>query len=102
MSYLWKIRIHLGLSINMIRHLHDKLGISAKVLIRPSKERAARPWQRRKWTIGYTKTGRSTTQGSIVVTVATAIMVAALGERSPTETERGVARFLIVPRHSRS
>jgi HTH-type transcriptional regulator/antitoxin HigA len=31
-----------GLSINMIRQLHDKLGISAEVLIRPSRiDRAA-------------------------------------------------------------
>ena len=30
-----------GLSINMIRRLHDKLGISAEVLIRPSRARAA-------------------------------------------------------------
>lgn len=27
-----------GLSINMIRRLHDKLGISAEVLIRPSRK----------------------------------------------------------------
>ncbi len=30
-----------GLSINMIRQLHDKLGISAEVLIRPSRATAA-------------------------------------------------------------
>ena len=30
-----------GLSINMIRRLHDKLGISAEVLIRPSRTEAA-------------------------------------------------------------
>ena len=30
-----------GLSINMIRRLHDKLGISAEVLIRPSRGRKA-------------------------------------------------------------
>ena len=30
-----------GLSIHMIRRLHDKLGISADVLIRPSRGRAA-------------------------------------------------------------
>jgi len=30
-----------GLSINMIRRLHDKLGISAEVLIRPSRTRKA-------------------------------------------------------------
>ena len=29
-----------GLSINMIRRLHDKLGISADVLIRPSRTEA--------------------------------------------------------------
>jgi hypothetical protein len=29
-----------ALSINMIRHLHDKLGISAEVLIRPSRAEA--------------------------------------------------------------
>src|SRR5207302_5940937 len=29
-----------GLSINMIRRLHDKLGISAEVLIRPSRTEA--------------------------------------------------------------
>ena len=29
-----------GLSINMIRRLHDKLGISAEVLIRPSRTQA--------------------------------------------------------------
>ena len=32
---------HRGLSINMIRRLHDKLGISAEVLIRPSRGRKA-------------------------------------------------------------
>ncbi len=31
-----------GLSINMIRRLHDKLGISAEVLIRPSRSKRAR------------------------------------------------------------
>ena len=31
-----------GLSINMIRRLHDKLGISAEVLIRPSRTEAGR------------------------------------------------------------
>jgi HTH-type transcriptional regulator/antitoxin HigA len=30
-----------GLSINMIRRLHEKLGISAEVLIRPSKKKKA-------------------------------------------------------------
>ena len=30
-----------GLSINMIRRLHDKLGISAEVLIRPSRSKRA-------------------------------------------------------------
>jgi HTH-type transcriptional regulator/antitoxin HigA len=30
-----------GLSINMIRRLHEKLGISAEVLIRPSRSRKA-------------------------------------------------------------
>jgi HTH-type transcriptional regulator/antitoxin HigA len=30
-----------GLSINMIRRLHAKLGISAEVLIRPSRKRKA-------------------------------------------------------------
>jgi HTH-type transcriptional regulator / antitoxin HigA len=30
-----------GLSINMIRRLHEKLGISAEVLIRPSRAEAA-------------------------------------------------------------
>jgi HTH-type transcriptional regulator/antitoxin HigA len=30
-----------GLSINMIRRLHEKLGISAEVLIRPSRNRKA-------------------------------------------------------------
>lgn len=30
-----------GLSINMIRRLHEKLGMSAEVLIRPSRRRAA-------------------------------------------------------------
>jgi len=30
-----------GLSINMIRRLHDKLGISAEVLIRPSRAKRA-------------------------------------------------------------
>ena len=30
-----------GLSINMIRRLHDKLGISAEVLIRPSRPKRA-------------------------------------------------------------
>jgi HTH-type transcriptional regulator/antitoxin HigA len=30
-----------GLSIEMIRRLHDRLGISAEVLIRPSRNRAA-------------------------------------------------------------
>src|SRR6266478_8394869 len=30
-----------GLSITMIRRLHDKLGIAAEVLIRPSRKRAA-------------------------------------------------------------
>ena len=30
-----------GLSINMIRRLHDQLGISAEVLIRPSRAEAA-------------------------------------------------------------
>jgi HTH-type transcriptional regulator/antitoxin HigA len=30
-----------GLSINMIRRLHEKLGISAEVLIRPSRSRRA-------------------------------------------------------------
>jgi HTH-type transcriptional regulator/antitoxin HigA len=32
---------HRGVSINMIRRLHDKLGISADVLIRPSRIEAA-------------------------------------------------------------
>src|SRR6266516_342308 len=31
-----------GLSIGMIRRLHERLGISAEVLIRPSRKRAAR------------------------------------------------------------
>jgi HTH-type transcriptional regulator/antitoxin HigA len=30
-----------GLSITMIRRLHERLGISAEVLIRPSRKRAA-------------------------------------------------------------
>jgi HTH-type transcriptional regulator/antitoxin HigA len=30
-----------GLSIGMIRRLHERLGISAEVLIRPSRKRAA-------------------------------------------------------------
>jgi HTH-type transcriptional regulator/antitoxin HigA len=30
-----------GLSINMIRRLHEKLGISAEVLIRPSRKKKA-------------------------------------------------------------
>lgn len=32
---------HRGLSINMIRSLHEKLGISAEVLIRPTKTKRA-------------------------------------------------------------
>ena len=32
-----------ALSIDMIRRLHDRLGISAEVLIRPSRKRTAKP-----------------------------------------------------------